>query len=95
MVFTQVHNPAIDRLPQQSSKAILFVLALSHVTQLCKNHRNQAKGLIKHPISQQFGVPDDLSSIEFKLQFSIKNEPQSVLACFTQGFYCKKWLKLA
>ena len=43
---------AVNRLPEQSGKAVLRVLARSDVTQFWIDHRNQAEGFIKLPVSQ-------------------------------------------
>ncbi len=62
---------------------MLRVLACSDVTKLRIDHRNQAKDLVKLPVSQQSGITGDLCAMKFELQFAVKIEPQSVLACFT------------
>jgi hypothetical protein len=76
-------KPAVNRLPEQSGKVVLRVLARSDVTQLCMDHRDQAECLIKLPVGKQTSITGDLSSMKFELQFAIKIEPQSVLPCFT------------
>ncbi len=74
---------AVNRLPEQSGKTVLSVIARPNVTQSGINCRGKTKCVIKLSVGEQSSVTGDLGSMKFELQFAVKIEPQSVLACFT------------
>ena len=68
---------AKDGLTELPRHAVPSILAGTAVVENTLGHLSQAEGIVKLPIGEQPGIRGDLGTVEFKLQATVKNDPQA------------------